>query len=434
MKVPFDLPIHEPEALLAQSGSGLGDHAQLFQVCVLPGIEPGGHQGVDIAGGQAEDRDPLLLQHLPDGVQIGIGRIPVVEHDGTARAQGGGLPVPHHPAAGGDIQHPIPGLHVVVEHQLLELVDEEPAYGLDHALGFARGAGGKHDHGGVVERPLFVDEGLRHLFGEEVLIDNRIRHLSDGRCIPGVMDYHHLLQILHAGGHLGGVAQGVEGLALIVVSVRGEQDLGGHLPQPIEGGAGTDIRGAGTPDAAHRRRGQHGDDGLGQVRQIRGHRVPGPHAQLAQGRGQLPGLLLHLPPAQHPADLILPPKDQTGLVVSLMPQQVLRIVETAAGEPFGPGEFMNIVHRPLIPCGMDDVQIPKQDIPKGLGLLHGEAIQLPIALIVPALLPVDQLHKGVHIGRLFHVLAGGPQQLAHRSLLFPIFSFYMISQRPSPCQ
>ena len=316
----------------------------------------------------------------------------------------------------------------MVQYQLLQLVDQEPAHGLDHALGLAGGAGGEHDHGGVVELPLLVHEGLWYGLGEEILVEHSVGHGGDILRLARVVDHHYLLEPLHAGRHLGGVGQGIEFLALVVVPVRGKQDFGGYLTQPVEGGAGADIRGAGAPDPAHGRGGQHGDDGLREVRKIGGHRVPGPHAQLPEGRSQAEGLLLHVLPGEHPADLVLAPEDQARFVVGFMAQQVLRIVQPAAGEPLGSGESVDVVHGPLVAHGMDDVQIPEQYIPKGLRLVHGEAIELPVAPIVPALLPVHQLHEGIHVGSLLHLFTGGPQQLAHRSLLHTMICYLIFSK------
>ena len=65
----------------------------------------------------------------------------------------------------------------MVEHQFLELVDEEPAHGLDHALGFPRGAGGEHDHRGIVELPLIINERGGGILYHKVLIAHGIGDL-----------------------------------------------------------------------------------------------------------------------------------------------------------------------------------------------------------------------------------------------------------------
>ncbi len=57
-------------------------------------------------------------------------------------------------------------------------------------------------------------------------------------------------------------------LAAVAVAVDGEQDDGFHLLEAVEDAAGTEVGGAGRPDAAHGGGGQEGDHSLGDVREV----------------------------------------------------------------------------------------------------------------------------------------------------------------------
>ena len=65
-----------------------------------------------------------------------------------------GQPVPHHPAAGGEIKDSVLPFQVGMEHQFFELVDQDAGHTLDHAFGQAGGARGIHDVKGMVGRDL----------------------------------------------------------------------------------------------------------------------------------------------------------------------------------------------------------------------------------------------------------------------------------------
>jgi hypothetical protein len=78
----------------------------------------------------------------------------VVQHQGGPHAQAADQPVPHHPAAGGEVEQHILAPQIAVQQVFLELVGENAGMALDHALGLARGAGAVHHVEGMLGRHL----------------------------------------------------------------------------------------------------------------------------------------------------------------------------------------------------------------------------------------------------------------------------------------
>ena len=76
----------------------------------------------------------------------------VVEHDGRALGQRRDQPVPHHPAAGGEVEQPIAGADVAVQAQLRVVRQQHAAGAVHHRLGQAGRAGRIEHRERVIER------------------------------------------------------------------------------------------------------------------------------------------------------------------------------------------------------------------------------------------------------------------------------------------
>ena len=76
----------------------------------------------------------------------------------------------------------------------------------------------------------------------------------------------------------------VDGLAVVVVAVAGDQHLRLDLAEAVEHALHAEVGRAGRPHRADRRRRQHADDALGHVGQDGGDPVAGADARLAQRR------------------------------------------------------------------------------------------------------------------------------------------------------
>ena len=93
----------------------------------------------------------LFAREVEQRIAIGMKRRTVVEQQGGTRGEPGHQPVPHHPAAGGEIELPIARLDVTVELMLLQMLKQRATGAMDDAFGNARGARGIHDEQRVVE-------------------------------------------------------------------------------------------------------------------------------------------------------------------------------------------------------------------------------------------------------------------------------------------
>ena len=115
--------------------------------------------------------------------------------------------------------------------------------------------------------------------------------------------------------------------------------------------------------------------------------------------------MTHLLPAPLPANLILSAENKAGFFGVSVTKHVFCIVQSAAGKPFGSGEFMDIIYCLFIRGIAENIQIFKQQIPELLRLLYRPGIQSLIILKICALLLVYHLHESVNIS-VFSVCLG----------------------------
>ena len=255
------------------------------------------HQ-VHVAGAGAEEAHLRVLGHLPQHVRRRVSRAAVEQHRADAQQQRADQEIPHHPAGGGEEEHPVARPQVHVQALQLELFQQDPAVPVHDRLGQAGGAGGEQDPQRVVERHLLEPEtggrDRRMVEGGRPAHRPRDRRLQPSRLQVGQVD-----DVLEA-------VQGVDDLAQlggarevgtrVPVAVRAEQDLRGQLAEPVDHPAPAEVRRAAGPDGADAGGGEHGDDRVRDVRQAGHHPVAGAHAQPAQLGGQHPHLAGQIAP------------------------------------------------------------------------------------------------------------------------------------------
>ena len=96
----------------------------------------------------------IVEQH----VAVGMERRAVVEQQRRAAGEPGDQPVPHHPAAGGEVEEPVAGLERRSAAVLLQVLEQRAAGAVDDAFRHAGRARREQDVERVVERqPLEVD-------------------------------------------------------------------------------------------------------------------------------------------------------------------------------------------------------------------------------------------------------------------------------------
>ena len=166
-----------------------------------------------------------------------------------------------------------------MQHQFLQMVEQNAAGALDHALGQTGGAGRIHDVQRMVEGQLFefdVEIGFR---GDEIAEHHRIGHAADIRIHLRVRyhdDFFDGRKLFQDGAD---PLQRVDLFAFEKIPVGREEHLGPYLSEAVENTLYAEVRRAGRPDGAHARCRQHGNDRLGHV----GHESHDPVAGLHTG-------------------------------------------------------------------------------------------------------------------------------------------------------
>ena len=92
--------------------------------------EPGEDQHPLVVGGAGQARlaldiDDARRTHAQAGGDPGRAAECVLSHGQHGQAVD--HPVPHHPTAGGVIKNPLPGLHIRMQHQLFQVLQQSPA-------------------------------------------------------------------------------------------------------------------------------------------------------------------------------------------------------------------------------------------------------------------------------------------------------------------
>ena len=120
-------------------------------------------------------------------------RIAVVKHQGGAGGQGTDQPVPHHPAAGGEVKDRVLTGETGMQDQFFEMMDQDAAGTLHHAFGQAGGARGIHHVEGVIKRQLLELDLQTGFRGLEVIDHDCLGDGADVRTGVGVGHHHQLL-------------------------------------------------------------------------------------------------------------------------------------------------------------------------------------------------------------------------------------------------
>jgi len=103
----------------------------------------------------------------------------VVEQDRRIRREHRHQPVPHHPAAGGEVEDAVVRVNVAVELMLLQVLDQRAAGAVNDALGDAGRSGRVQDVERVVEREPLERHRLRRDIADEVAPRLRAAHGAD---------------------------------------------------------------------------------------------------------------------------------------------------------------------------------------------------------------------------------------------------------------
>ncbi len=363
------------EALRRERAAGREQRPQIREREVLARDDADLLRVVDVLGRRAEVRGPLGFGEIPQHLAaVDEGR-PVVEQQRRARAEARGEPVPHHPAAGREIEQPVAGLEVAVQQVLLQVLQQRAAGAVDDALRNAGRSRREENVERMVERQAdVVDRDRRRAArGTHPRRPRRGRARRPAGPCPVASRYG----ITTTRSTVGSCAtisatlsQDRQRLAVVPVAVDGDEHARLDLAEAIEHALHAEVRRAGRPDRAKARRAQHRLHRLGHVGNVGGHPVARGHARGLQ-RGGHPRRRRHEFRVRHAAgELVLAAEDQrvAGVVGRAPGEQVLGEVQARVGKPSGARHPGRIDERALA-ARADDAGIVPDFAPERLALL-----------------------------------------------------------------
>ena len=211
----------------------------------LDRLQPELAHRIEIARRGAEQGEALGLGIVEQLGRRRMERRAVIEAERRPAAQRRGEPVPHHPAAGGEVEHPIALVHVAVQPVLLQMLQQRAAGAMDDAFGFAGGAGREQDEQRVAERQPREPHRPGGVGREERVHRQRA---GDARgVLRGAAEQvdHQRCRRRQRCRHLGGGVADIDELAVIVVAVDRHEQFRGNLAEAVEHAARSEIGRAG---------------------------------------------------------------------------------------------------------------------------------------------------------------------------------------------
>ena len=218
-------------------------------------------RGGDELRAGAEDREPLLRRHAPQRAGVRMERRAFIEHERRAGGERAHEPVPHHPAAGREVEEPVAAAHVRVQQVLFLMLQQRAARAVHDAFRHARRARGIEDVERMVEpvgRNSSGAPGVPKAF-QDVAIAAAVTQALELRLRAHIGHHDDALDGRQFRQHLAHRCQRIERLARVEVAIGGEQHLGRDLPEAIEHAVDAEVRRARRPDGAEARGGQHRD-------------------------------------------------------------------------------------------------------------------------------------------------------------------------------
>ncbi len=150
--VALDLRVDVVEALGRQRRAGRGDGAQRGEVVRLDAARARPWRRRRCTWPRCRRRSCARRRRSRTGRCRRDGRASRRRAAASPRRRGRDQPVPHHPAAGGEVEQAVARLHVAMQPMLLQVLQQRAAGAVHDALRHAGRAGGIHDVERMVER------------------------------------------------------------------------------------------------------------------------------------------------------------------------------------------------------------------------------------------------------------------------------------------
>ncbi len=362
------LVVDPPEAVLRQRRARRADRPQRAQVAAVPRLDAGLHARRDERSAGPERGHLGVGRQLPQGAQVRVARVAVVEHDRRVGQQHPDHEVPHHPAGRREPEHAVAGLGVDVEVGHLHLLEQDPALAVDDRLG-------QPGRARAVEHPDRVPE--RHL-GELELGAGPEEPIRPARARQ-IAERHHALERRDRPGDLLDDLAAVEVAAPVAVAVDRQQHLRLDLGKAVDHAPGAELGRRRGPDRPERRAGEHRGHGLGDVRHVRRHAVALGDAQCAQPRRNRRRLRAQLAPCPRRQRPQLGGVLDRQPVVGLVCEHVLGVVDQRTREPLRAGHRAAAEHARRR-ASEPQIEVLDDRGPERVDVLHRPAPQVLVAL------------------------------------------------------
>ena len=350
-------------------------------------------QRIEILGRGAEQADLLVAGEIPQHVAIRVKRRAVIEHQGGAGGEGAHQPVPHHPAAGGEVEDPLPRLDVAVQLMLFQVLQQGAADAVHDALGFAGGAGGVEDIERVVESHRLEGE-----LGIVLARQHLLPVVAKLQRVAEQGDHHRLLYAADLAHHAGDLLLNVDSFAVVAIAIHRKQHPRPGLAEALYHAGLAKVGAGGGPDCPEAGGCQHGNHGFRNIGQIGGDHIATTNPLMTQPLSQPGNLFPQFTPAQSAAWAPFDAGDD-GRALVLAAQQVFGEVEAAVGEPAGALHILTVLRHYVAELALDAAVLPYQR-PETGGLLHRPLIKLRVVLQLQAVETVHLRHKTVEVGLL----------------------------------
>jgi len=419
LQVAFDGGVNIPEPLLRQRRSSGENRPQSRQVAAMSRTRSTFFQSRQIAGAGSEYGYPLLFRHSPERQGIGIKGASLVQHDGCPHSQGTDQPVPHHPAAGGKIDNGVIAFQVGMQHQFLQVLQENARRSLHHALGRSGGAGGIHDVERMIWRKLGEVEACRMVVSAcEIIVEHSLGNRCDGGLWIEIRDHHQAADGRNRRRYGLDPLQGVKTVTVVVIAVGAKKHLRLYLAKAFQHSPDAEIGRTGGPDCAQAGAGQHGHHGFGHIGHEARHAITGNDSGFCQGLGKPGYPFIQFSEADPLGITVFTPEDDRCSLVAIT-EQVFCKVEPAAAKPTCAGHFRRIIHHLTIPGGGDHAAELPHGFPEVGNMGYGPLVKPVEILKIHALIVIEHCHETGQVGLPDSLRRWRPDRLFHDETFFP---------------
>ncbi len=348
MHVALDLAVDVVEALGHQGRAGRAEAADGGERMRVDRRQPGLVARIDEFRRGAEPGHALGIGEIEDDVAGGVEGRAVIEQQRRLAGKRRGEPVPHHPAAGGEPEHPVARLDVAHQFVLAEMLEQHAADAVDDAFRHAGGARREQDVERAVERHRREFHRPRVDVLHEFVPQPHVADIARVGLRRDVGHQQHAPDGGQLGEDVGQLGDHRMRLAAIMIAVHRHQEFRLDLAEPVDHALDAEIRRARGKRGAEAGGGQHGDDGLRHIRHIGGNAVAGAQPLGAEGLLQPRHGRVQRPPAHASPHLVLAPEYQ-GVAVVAPAQEVFGEVELRIGEEAG-ARHLVAVHQHALPA------------------------------------------------------------------------------------